>query len=261
MTGELIANFEFELRGLGLPRPAEFKTKDGLKARLDPGKPPHLSVRIDGKDEVIARAEASNFAHKLYERLLLRFGANVDYSVPPRLVDSWFTPAAAQPSPPTNSVTASIPANAEIVAAATADISDTNLDALVYEIEVRWVTAVPATSAQLYTAIEMFLVGLEARNRVVRFLVLYSSLALAALFKCGLGTQEKVDELLLAQNAAIPVQPSPRPPHRNETQYTKLRNELIHAEGRGGDPAGAMRAIEGIVQQFQRDVILVLSNL
>jgi len=261
MAGKLTALFEFELHGIGLPRRADLRASSGIGAVLVPGDPPQLSVDIDGMDEATARAEASRVAYKLYERLLLRFGVNVDYSVPPHIVRATFVPEAAQPSPPTTSVSATFTGNATITAAATAVISEGNLDALVHEVEVRLVTPESPTSAELYAAIDMHVVGLEARTKVVRFLVLYSALALAALFRYHDGRQERVDELLLAQNTALPVQPSPRNAQWDETLYTKLRNDLIHAEERGRDPASAMRAIEASVQEFQRDVALVLSHL
>jgi hypothetical protein len=71
MTGKLKALFEFELHGVGLPRPADFKISGG-SAHLEIGNPAKLSVDIDGIDEVTAQAEASRVARKLYERLLLR---------------------------------------------------------------------------------------------------------------------------------------------------------------------------------------------
>jgi hypothetical protein len=91
--------------------------------------------------------------------------------------------------------------------------------------------------------------------------VLYSALALAAELKYAKGSQGRVDRLLLAQNPKLPILPSPRKPRATETLYTKLRNDLIHAEERGRDPTSAMRAIEGSVQKFQRDVLLVLFHL
>jgi hypothetical protein len=96
---------------------------------------------------------------------------------------------------------------------------------------------------------------------VVRFLVFYSALALAALFKFGNGNQQKVDQLLVTRNAAIPQSAHPKRPTVMETIYTKLRNDLIHAEERGCDPAAAIEAIQAKITEFQRDVAGVLLNL
>ena len=79
-------------------------------------------------------------------------------------------------------------------------LSAAELKALVRDVEALVVTPQPPTSAQLYTAIAMYAAGLESQNKVVRFLVFYSALALAALFKWHDGNQENVDRLVLERN-------------------------------------------------------------
>ena len=100
----------------------------------------------------------------------------------------------------------------------------------------------------------------EAQNKVARFLVLYATLALAALFKWQDGKQQNVDKLLLERNPQLTLSPSPKT-GKDEALYTKLRNDLIHAEERGCDRAPAMSAIEVHIDRFQHDVSLVLLNL
>jgi hypothetical protein len=107
----------------------------------------------------------------------------------------------------------------------------------------------------------MYVAGVGSPDGVVRFLVFYSALALAALFRFGNGSQQKVDQLLLALNPSLPVTPSPRNSNINETLYTKMRNDLIHAEDRGCDPTAAIAAIQTKITEFQRDVAAVLLNL
>ena len=124
----------------------------------------------------------------------------------------------------------------------------------------RLITPQPATSAQLYTAIAMYTAGLESPNKVVRFLVLYCALALAALFKWHSGKQQNVDKLLQERNSQLTPLRSPKP-GKVETLYTKLRNDLLHMEERACDPAAAIAAIEAHIDQFQHDVSLVLSGL
>jgi len=106
----------------------------------------------------------------------------------------------------------------------------------------------------------MYAVGLESQNKAVRFLVLYSALALAALFKWHDGKQQNVDKLLRETNSQLTVSPAPKT-GKDETLYTKLRNDLVHAEERGSDPAGAIAAIEAHIDQFQNDVSMALSGL
>src|SRR5262249_42704718 len=143
----------------------------------------------------------------------------------------------------------------------TSPLSQPDLDALVADIQLRATTPKVPTSAQLYAAIEMFAAAIEAQNAVVRFLILYSALMLAALFKWHQGGQQQVDRLLLQTNSAIPTSACPRKMHMQETLYTKLRNDLIHAEERGWDPPAAIVAIEKNVSRFQQDAALVFSTL
>jgi hypothetical protein len=164
---KLKALFEFKLHGVGLPKPADFKTSSGISAHIEPGNPVKLSVDIDGVDEVKAQEAASRVASELYKGLLLHLSVNIDYSVRPRLVSSHFSPTAAASSAPKSTVTASFKALAEIAAAATVVISDVAFDALVHEVEVR-IANPPKPSSLLDTAIEMYFVGLESPNRVVR---------------------------------------------------------------------------------------------
>ncbi len=49
--------------------------------------------------------------------------------------------------------------------------------------------------------------------------------------------------------------------HRNETLYTKLRNDFIHAEDRGRDVGAAINAIEKHLDDFQNDAAKVLGAL
>ena len=65
----------------------------------------------------------------------------------------------------------------------------------------------------------------------------------------------------MAVNSAITMSVSPKNKSVQETLYTKLRNDLIHAETRGSDSAAAIAAIETHVAQFQHDVSLIFSQL
>jgi hypothetical protein len=136
-----------------------------------------------------------------------------------------------------------------------------DLEVVAREVEVRVISPQPPTSVQLYTAIDMYLIGLESENMVVRYLVLYSATALASLFRSHRGNQQSIDALLLAEEPSIPCSPSPRNPQLTETLYTRLRNELIHAEERGSDPTAAIANIEKNARAFQAIVARVLAKL
>jgi len=115
--------------------------------------------------------------------------------------------------------------------------------------------------SQLYIAIDMYVVGLQSDNKVVRFIVFYSALSLTALFKkySPRLRQDKVDALLLGVIPGLPRSKSSQ--NRTETIYTQLRNNLIHAEERGCDPTKAINDIELHAGQFQKDVSRVLLSL
>ena len=102
----------------------------------------------------------------------------------------------------------------------------------------------------------MFIIGMQSRDKVVRFLTLYSATGLAALFKYGKCTQKAVDDMLQLANPSISFSPRPSGPLKGQPEsfYTKLRNDFVHAEERGKDPATAKSAIENNCAGFQQDV-------
>jgi hypothetical protein len=123
----------------------------------------------------------------LYFRFLLRFGGRITKSESPRLLGKT---VATNGSVSATAVVAILP---RIKVSATGIVSSPlpqpELDALAADLNLRLITPRVPTSAQLYAAIEMFAAGIEAQHPVVRFLVLYSALALAALFRWGEGGQ------------------------------------------------------------------------
>jgi hypothetical protein len=113
-------------------------------------------------------------------------------------------------------------------------------------------SGVPGTDA-----VEMFLTALQIDNQTVRFLIIYSSLALAAISRSSLGKQRDIDSLLLSANPVLPQTRHPTRAH-SETVYTKVRNDFIHAEERGSDPEGAIVEMRREVMNLQRDAARVL---
>jgi len=127
---------------------------------------------------------------------------------------------------------------------------------------VRWHLKTPSvpTSAQLYAAKRMFSIGMQTEDEVVRFLILYSAVALAALFKWHDGKQENVDKLLQEATPSLVRAPTGRN-GKMETDYTKIRNDFIHAEERAVDPSEPIQKIHQRLKEFQRDVAAVLIML
>jgi hypothetical protein len=252
--------YDMRIEGLHLPGPIRFTVPAlKLEASLHPGVPHRLAVRIEHSAPLSGVGRADRFADELYQRLLLRFAASIVLAGGVRAaettIDDTSSPAVVGLPTSGNAADAAATGAPPLVAV----IPQADIDALQHEVQIRVVVPQLATSAQLYTAIEMFVVGLQSANKVVRFIVLYSALSLAALFRWHTGTQAKVDSLLLTSSPQLPVSQSPQ--GRSETIYTRLRNNLIHAEERGCDPAAAIRDIESAVEDFQRDVSCVLLGM
>ena len=130
------------------------------------------------------------------------------------------------------------------------------------EFDLRRSAPTPAFAADLAIAREMFFVGMTIENLVIRFLTLYSSLALLATFKGGNGDQAAVDRLLTAEDPSIRTDPPPPSSGktRHETPYTAARNTLIHAESRGKNPAAAIAEVERITPEFRSLVARILKK-
>ena len=116
----------------------------------------------------------------------------------------------------------------------------------------------PVFAADLEAAREMYFAGMQASHPIVRFLILYSAVALLGIFKSRSGSQQMVDQLLLSEDPTIPLLPPPLPRTRRETTYTSARNVLIHAEERGKDPSSASAEVERLTPSFQSIVARIL---
>jgi hypothetical protein len=253
--------FELFLQGADIPTLQEFNVPPlQLTAQLEPGKPLRLKVHVTDVPEQEADARAKKLAQELYSRFLVKFGGYIERSEPPRSVHKTFTGDVPRA---TVRLSGKSMGKATAIARLTAILPASDVNDLARDVELRVITTQIPTSAQLYTAIDMYTTGLESQNKVVRFLIFYSALSLAALFKGGKGGggQQNVDKLILGINPEVSVSASPTKNNVTETLYTKLRNDLIHAEDRGGDPVGAIAAIEAHIKQFQGDVALVISHL
>lgn len=239
-----------------MPLPATFEVQQQrLTAELKCQGALQLTVRVTDVPEREADRHAHRFAQELYMRFLLRFGQHIEGSASPRLITKSFTTDGSTRA-------TAIPAGQALtIRHGSFILSQADLADLLKDVELRVTIPQLATSAQLYAALGMYAAGLESQNKVARFLVFYSALALAALFKLHEGKQANVDKLIVVVNPQITMSVSPKNKNVQETLYTKLRNDLIHAEERGSDSAAAISSIETHVAQFQHDVSLIFSQL
>ena len=246
--GTLDVWFAIALSGIRLSESFAFPVTTGkISATLyERGEDFELHVHVSDTNERNGATVALRWAREMYERLLLTFAEHVELASPPRVTRSRFTEADGRAV-----ATASHSADS-LVARAQTTLPASTLTRFADDLAVRLGIPQPSTSAPLYGAITMHSMALQCDSKVVRFLALYAALSLVAVFKFGRGSQQKVDELLLTTNPALPVYNSSKNGTR-ETLYTKLRNDFIHAEDRRWDTTAAIGAIESHLAAFQKD--------
>ena len=183
--------FELPLHGVDIPMP--FLTIDvpefQLTAELQAGAPFRLKVRVTDVSEQEADARANKFARTLYRSFLLRSGRHIERSEPPRSISHLLALSG------TASTSGKTTGKAFVGASPTVILQQDEVDDLVKDVALRVIIPEVPTSAPLYTAIDMYAIGMESQNKVVRFLVFYSALALAALFKMGKPEKKKLFHL------------------------------------------------------------------
>jgi hypothetical protein len=110
-------------------------------------------------------------------------------------------------------------------------------------------------SADVEAAREMFHVAMSTPHPVVRFLVLYTAIALFTVWRAGHASQRAIDQLLTQHDPTTRICNGPR---GSETEFTRARNALIHAEDREKDSAAAIKEIERLTPAFKRAVGRIL---
>lgn len=110
----------------------------------------------------------------------------------------------------------------------------------------------PAFAADVVVARQMYFAALKVENRASRFLIMYSASAVFSTFTPGTrgGTQDRIDQILTAEDPALAMT-TPPSRTRAETEFTKARNDLLHAEERGRTPASALATLEGLTPRLQ----------
>jgi hypothetical protein len=250
--GTHVAKFRFEALGFGRTQaPAIAESRDG-RARIS-FESDHASCRVEISLNGFAEphALADRTAEGFYERFLLVFGGRVERSSPPRLEGQ-------------HSLKAGSGAYRVLLSVDPAAIVPI-LQRVVFDVEAR---PVPFAAA-LYAARKMYRIALESGDEVAAYLILYSALGLASLFKFGLEKgrgQEALDRWILEEDRSVrtferktkrnrKIKPTP------ETLYTYLRNQFIHAEDRGADPEGAIKGFRANLSRFRLLAATMLAKL
>ncbi len=218
-----------------------------------------VTIQIGNTTQDEGKSHAMQIMTDLFDALLLRYAEHISEAVAPKPGTATFVNAEGRQNQiievPTGHFS-SVSTTGHPLSTPRED----ELDEITRRVGFRFKTPSLSTSADLYSAKQMFSIGMQAENEVVRFLILYSVVALAALFKWHDGKQENVDKLLQDATPSLVRVPTGRN-GKMETLYTRIRNDLIHAEGRGKDPSKPIQEIRQHLKDFQRDVAAVLNML
>jgi hypothetical protein len=253
-------SFTVVLTGLKLAAKAFDVPEKNLTVTLAPSDIPSgtITVQIRNTTQDEGRQLAKRIVDDLFDELILQFAQYIAEALPPEPSRPSIVNAAGQETLLIE--VSDIIGGSTTTPRARYTVSDSQINTIATRVHLQLVTPQVATSAQIYSAKRMFSIGMQSDDKVVRFLILYSALSLAALFKYHNGKQEKVDMLLQQAVPALVLAPTGRASNM-ETVYTKIRNDFIHAEERAIDPSVPIQEIAQRLTDFQRDVSAVLRIL
>ncbi len=217
-----------------------------------------LSLEFDADDPENATAWADRCAVQLASFLTLRWADHIDSAIALQRTSRDFVPldgADATPLPEPADLRLQGHAPTVRIGLAVEEVSDA-----LTTFELHEAAPPPVFAADLVNAREMYVAAMRTGHPIVRFLILYSAVALFGIFKSRDGGQKAVDRLLRFEDPAIPLVAPPPPRTRPETTYTYARNALIHAEERGKDPTAASAEIARLTPSFRSIVARILLN-
>jgi hypothetical protein len=237
MPGKLSVTYELPTRDVHVIDPGPFTTQiKGPRPATATLKPSRrgftLIIDIETDDPTSASGIADSYAAQLAEHLTLWCCDRVKKAVVAKRTDSQF-----QGTDP-NTLHA-FPGEVVFVGHAmkvriTAIPKVKTLQDALSDFSLRLAAPPEAFAADVVVARQMYFAALKVENRASRFLIIYSALAVFSTFKLGTrgGTQDRIDQILTAEDPALPMT-TPPGRTRAETEFTKARNDLLHAEERG----------------------------
>ncbi len=255
MPGKLTATYELATRDIhpidagpftmqiGGSRPATATLKRSRRGLT-------LTIEIETDDPNGASEVADSYAARLAEHLTLWFCDFVKKALVPKRTERQFQGTDA------NTLHA-FPGEVVFVGRAmkvliTAIPKVKNVQDALADFSLRLAAPPPVFAADLVVARQMYIAALEVENLASRFLIVYSALAVFSSFKLGTRgrTQERIDQILTTEDPTLTIT---RPPGRTraETEFTKARNDLLHAEDRGRSPGSALSTLEGLTPRLQ----------
>lgn len=260
--GKLNQTFVGTIQGINFATPLDFQMPGfGLRGSVSSEDSRIvLKVEISNTEEVAGSRLGIRVAEEFWGVLVAEFSYHIRLSSEVRLESSNFAPSAISGAAPVRVKVAEqlLVNDCSTVTLFNPDASE--ITALANNVD--WKLKVPemAILTDLYTARKMFFVGMQIQDHAARFLILYSAVCLASLFKSSNCSQSTVDDLFKLANSSLPFSTIPSGPKKGkyESLYAKLRNNFVHAEGRGKDPVTARHAIESHSPEFQKDVSILL---
>jgi hypothetical protein len=255
VPGKLSATYELPTRDIHVIEPGPFTTQlkgpQPATATLKCSRRGfRLIIEIETDDPTSASDMADSYAAQLAEHLTLWFCDRVKRAVVARRTDRQFqgTDANTLHAFPGEVVLVGHAMRVRITAIAKVK---TLQDAL-SDFGLRLAAPPPVFATDIVIARQMYFAALKAENRASRFLIIYTALAVFSTFKLGTrgGTQDRIDRILTSEDPTLPMA-TPPGRTRAETEFTKARNEFLHAEERGRIPATALAIVEGLTPRLQ----------
>lgn len=267
-VGTFTASYELHIPGAAIPETPEASVNSSLSLRVAAaGDRANVVLRYERVTEAHGSLKARTYVEELVRRLTLKYADILHAAVTYKLLNESFDlPQTSE----RNRVIRVQPARLRIgvtgpQALIVSRLLPTDLNTALQEFERLRVAPAPAFANELVIAREMFYVGMQTDNIIVRFLILYSALTLFSIFKGKDGGQKDVDALLMDDDRSLTpvnatIQRGGKTVNVSETEYTQARNAFVHAEGRSRDPQAAILQIERLKDAFQRAVGRILSN-
>jgi hypothetical protein len=266
-------SFAIPVAGLEITAPCNIHLgNQGIKATLSTGGGQlEIALEIHNIEEESAPQVAIKAASVLCDSLMMKFAEYVEHVGHMTPSGSRFSPNSQLSSPRiTINTSDSLRIGVDNGGVTAYRPDSACLTSIGHSVGIKLQVAEIPTSADLYTAKEMFYAGLRCSDKVARFLILYSAVGLMVMF-CDGGkqpTQDNIDALLKNRvNPSLQFLPKPnkgkkkgKTKSNQESVYTKIRNDFVHAEERGKNPSAAKTAIEAKMKDFQRDVATLLMS-
>nr|HEX4317761.1 hypothetical protein [Kofleriaceae bacterium] len=213
-----------------------------------------ITTTISDVTQADGERAATGLVNATYEHALINLATYIESSSPPNLQSAAFepvTPSSVATGTALGTSTGSAPGCACL---APTFVEPTLAMALQYR-------APRQAAPHAIAARRMFRIAMETTDAVASYLVCYSALALGARVAGLGGDQKAVDALLRGTEPSIKLRRTSRGgKDRDESEYTRIRNEFVHAESTGA-PERAATEMHAHLQVFRALSGRAIANL